>query len=166
MPNKTLFVNRHAKSSWEHHDLSDFDRPLNKRGLRDAPDMGTRLEKRGAIPELFVSSPANRAITTARIIADKCGYPVESIYELKDIYLASYTGLIKIVNGINDQFNSAIIFGHNPGFTDLVEVLTEEDIYNLPTCGICKIHFPFDSWKMVSAGTGILEYFDYPKNKA
>jgi phosphohistidine phosphatase len=162
---KTLYVNRHAKSSWDHPNLKDFDRPLNDRGERDAPEMGKRLKSKGIIPQLFVSSPAKRAITTARIIAKECGYSSDQIALEEDIYLASYSTLLGIVNGFDDRYDSIIIFGHNPGFTDLVEILTEEDIYNLPTCGICKITFPFDSWELISRGTGTLEYFDYPKNK-
>lgn len=162
---KTLFVNRHAKSSWDHPDLSDFDRPLNKRGLKDAPEMGARLSDRNEGIELFVSSPANRAITTARLMAKEVDYPLDKIVEIPDIYHASARTLLEIVNSFDDKYNRVIIFGHNPGFTDLSENLTGEYLNNVPTCGICKIEFQVDSWKEVGFESGMLKYFDYPKNK-
>jgi len=162
---KTLYINRHAKSSWDHPDLSDFDRPLNKRGLGDAPEMGKRLSDKNEGIELFVSSPANRAITTARLIAKEVGYPPEKIKEIRDIYHASARSILEIVNGFDAQYDRIIIFGHNPGFTDLTENLTGEYLGNMPTCGICKVEFHVDSWKDVGYESGVLKFFDYPKNK-
>lgn len=161
---KTLFINRHAKSSWDHGNLSDFDRPLNDRGEKDAPKMGRRLNIKNESIQLVVSSPANRAITTARLMSKEIGYPLEKIKEVKEIYHASSRTLINIVNQFNDEFNRVIIFGHNPGFTDLVEQLTGDYIGNLPTCGICKVEFDIGSWNEVGSESGILRYFDYPKN--
>lgn len=165
IPMKTLYINRHAKSSWDHPDLSDFDRPLNNRGLKDAPEMGTRLSDRNEGIQLFVSSPANRAITTARLMAKEIGYPLDKIQEVRDIYHASSRTLLDIVNRFDDKYNKIIIFGHNPGFTDLAENLTGEYLGNMPTCGICKIEFQVDSWMEVGFENGMMKYFDYPKNK-
>jgi len=162
---KTIFINRHAKSSWDHPDLSDFDRPLNKRGLKDAPEMGKRLSDKNEGIQLFISSPANRAISTARLMAGEIGYPQDKIQELQDIYHASARTLLDIVNRIQDDYNRVILFGHNPGFTDLAENLTGEYLGNVPTCGICKIEFQVESWNEVGFENGILKYFDYPKNK-
>ncbi len=115
--------------------------------------------------ELFVSSPANRAITTAKLIAEEVAYPIEKIEEIQDIYHASARTLLDILNKFDDEYDRIIIFGHNPGFTNLAENLTGEYIGNLPTCGICKVEFQVDSWKEVSFESGMLKYFDYPKNR-
>jgi len=163
---KTLFINRHAKSSWDHPDLSDFDRPLNNRGLKDAPEMGKRLSHKNEGIELFVSSTANRAITTARLMATEMKYPHEKILEIAEIYHASSRTLLNIVNQFDDSLSKIIIFGHNPGFTDLAENLTGEYLGNIPTCGICKVEFQTDSWTEIGFDSGVLKYFDYPKNKA
>lgn len=98
-------------------------------------------------------------------MANEVGYPAEKIEEIADIYHASARTLLNIVNGFNDDFNKIILFGHNPGFTDLAENLTGEYLGNMPTCGICKIEFQVDSWKEVGFENGMLKYFDYPKNK-
>lgn len=162
---KTLFLNRHAKSDWNHNDLSDFERPLNSRGLKDAPEMGERLANRDEEIDLIVSSPAVRAITTARIIAGKIGYPEKNIHLERSIYAAGVTDLLKIVNQIDNKYNSVLLFGHNPGFTDFADYLTGAGILNIPTCGICKIQFSIDHWNEVSAHTGEIEYFDFPKRE-
>ena len=163
---KTLYVNRHAKSSWDHPDLADFDRPLNNRGLKDAPKMGKRLLNRNEGIQLFVSSSANRAITTSRLMAKEAGYPLDRIEEIREIYHASARTLLELVNDFDDKYNKIIMFGHNPGFTDLTENLTGEYLGNMPTCAICKIEFNVDSWKEVSFESGVLKFFDYPKKDA
>lgn len=161
---KTLFLNRHAKSSWDHRDLDDFDRPLNARGEADAPMMGERLASRAEGIELIISSPALRALTTARVIADHLGYPGENIREESAIYRAGVSDLLSIVNTLEDDVDRVLMFGHNPGFTDFCDYLTGSGILNIPTCGICKITFDTGSWSEISAHTGTLDYFDFPKN--
>lgn len=160
---KTLFLNRHAKSSWASRETADFDRPLNDRGENDAPMMGKRLAKKEENIELFISSPAKRAITTAKAIAREVKYPPEDIVEMESIYHASVKELLRIVNSLDDSSSRVILFGHNPGFTDFADYLTGSGILNIPTCGICKIVFNIDHWAEVSAHTGYLAYFDFPK---
>lgn len=162
---KHLFLNRHAKSDWGQPGITDFERPLNKRGERDAPMMGERLAKRGENIDLVVSSPANRAITTARVIAKYINYPVEKIVEEPRIYEARVSELLKIVNHLDNKYNSVMLFGHNPGFTDFSDYLTGAGILNIPTCGICKITFNIDDWAEVSAHAGNMNYFDFPKRE-
>jgi len=162
---KTLYLHRHAKSDWGDKDLSDFERPLNKRGKKDAPAMGRHLaEKRNAKPELIISSPAKRAIKTAKAIAKELNCPKEKIRQELKIYEASVDDLLDIINGINDSYNSAMIFGHNPGFTYLAAQISDADIDNIPTCGVCRIDFDIDSWKEVKTRTGKIVFFDYPPN--
>lgn len=161
---KRLFVNRHAKSSWNHAGLSDFERPLNNRGFEDAPMMGERLKNRNEKIEKFISSPAKRAISTAQIMAEYYGYNPDKIAREPELYHANNGTILNVINGFDDALESVIIFGHNPGITDIVNYLAGPQIGSMPTCGICRIDFEVDEWKMISADTGKLVYFDYPKN--
>ncbi len=160
---KKLYLIRHAKSSWKERGLRDFDRPLNKRGKRDAPFMGNMLRRKGVKPDLIISSPANRAITTAETVALEINYNPEDIVEDKNIYEAGAGEVIDIINKIDDKHETAMIFGHNPGFTMLANYLSGQRIDNIPTCGIAYIEFPFDSWSEVEIDTGKLVEFEYPK---
>ncbi len=161
---KTVFFNRHAKSDWSNYGLRDFDRPLNKRGLRDSPNMGRRLKLREEKIDLFISSPANRAISTARLMAHNYGYDESSIVEIKTLYLPGISSFVEVLDELDDRINSVILFAHNPGITEVVEYFTETDLVNIPTCGIAKVVFlEAESWKEVSRGTGHLAYFDFPK---
>ncbi len=162
---KRLFINRHAKSDWIHTGLNDSERPLNKRGLHDAPMMGRRLAERNEAIDIIISSPANRAITTAKLIAKELDYPIENIVEESTIYEARVSDLLKIINNIDSTYNNVMLFGHNPGFTDLADYLTGAGVLNIPTCGICKISFNIDTWSQVSAHTGNMDYFDFPKRE-
>jgi len=159
---KQLLLVRHGKSDWGNLDLKDFDRPLNKRGKENAPEMAERLVQRGFKFDLIVSSPAKRAKSTAKFFAE--AYQVDDIQYEESIYEANTTALLKVINGLDDSADTVIMFGHNPGFTDLANELSDADIYNIPTAGMVLMSFPFDSWKMVSRGTGELVFFDYPKN--
>ena len=159
---KQLLLVRHGKSDWGNLDLKDFDRPLNKRGKENAPEMAERLVQRGFRFDLIVSSPAKRAKSTAKFFAE--AYQVDDIQYEESIYEANTTALLKVINGLDDSAETVIMFGHNPGFTDLANELSDADIYNIPTAGMVLMSFPFDSWKMVSRGTGELVFFDYPKN--
>lgn len=159
---KQLLLIRHGKSDWGNINLSDFDRPLNKRGKENAPEMAERLIKRGFKIDLMVSSPAKRAKSTAKYFAE--AYNIDHIQFEESIYEANTNALLKVVNGLNNGADHVIMFGHNPGFTDFANALCDADIYNIPTAGMVLISFPFDSWQMVSKGTGEMVFFDYPKN--
>lgn len=159
---KQLLLVRHGKSDWGNPDLKDFDRPLNKRGKENAPEMAERLIKRGFHFDLMVSSLAKRAKSTAKFFAE--AYQIDAIQYEESIYEANTNALLKVVNSLNDNADTVIMFGHNPGFTDLVNELSDANIYNIPTAGMVLMSFPFYSWQMVSRGTGELVFFDYPKN--
>jgi len=160
---KKLFIVRHAKSSWDFPELDDFDRPLNKRGKKNAPEMGKRLADRGVKPDMFISSPAKRAAATARRIAEQLFFPVENIIKNDKLYHGSNAHVIDVIRKVDPSIETLFIFGHNPGFTDLVNYLTGSNIYNIPTCGIAEIHFDIKSWNEVAAKLGHLADFDYPK---
>lgn len=162
---KQLTLVRHAKSSWKEKGQDDFDRPLNERGKRDAPMMGRRLAQTHIAPDLIVSSPAKRAITTARIIADAIGYTTSNIVLNKMIYEAELKDLFKVINGFDDHAQHVMLFGHNPGLTELTIYLTIAPIDNVPTCGVVRVELAVDTWADVKQGSGTLIEFDYPKKE-
>ena len=162
---KKLYIIRHAKSSWDSPELSDFERPLNKRGIRDVPDMGQRLYELGIKPDLIISSPANRAITTARGIAKAINFPTSLIQQEIDLYHASTSTIKEVISQVDQSVNQLMIFGHNPGFTDLISRVSEFNLYNLPTCAVCGISFSFDNWSRILTSRGEKFLYDYPKSK-
>ena len=161
---KELLLVRHAKSSWDDPYLDDHDRPLNERGLRNAPEMGKRLQGSGIRPDAWMSSTALRAITTAEILAEQVGFPPDQIQRSKDLYHASATELQGFIAGLDDAIGSAILFGHNPGMTSLVANLYGLPIDNLPTCGVVHLQFNENTWSAVSSAPPARAYFDFPKN--
>lgn len=160
---KKLYLVRHAKSSWEHPELRDFDRPLNERGARDAPRMGKRLKEKEVTPDLMLSSPANRALTTCKEIAKVLDYSSERIKTDKRIYHADDEELLQVLSEQNDNNEIIMLFGHNPGFTSFANELFNENIMNIPTCGIVAGKLKIKSWKEIKPGCGKMEFFDFPK---
>ncbi|RYG19018.1 MAG: histidine phosphatase family protein [Chitinophagaceae bacterium] len=161
---KQLLIVRHAKSDWGDFNLKDFDRPLNSRGQKNAPEMVERLINKSIVPDAIVSSSALRAITTAKYFA--AGWKLEpaQLTTNTSIYEANTKTLLDVINGFDDKFDKIALFGHNPGLTDLVNYLTDDYIANMPTCSVVIIEFPFDEWKLISGDTGKLVLFDFPKN--
>lgn len=163
---KTLYIVRHAKSSWDDPFLDDFDRPLNKRGRADAPRMGKRLQERDVHPDLLISSPAERALSTCMIIAEKIGYPARNIHTDRRLYHASPEQLLSVLRGVSDGNDEIMIFGHNPGLTDFANELSRERVTsNIPTGGVVCLTFNVLSWKDIAWGKGEIEFYDFPKNK-
>lgn len=160
---KTLILIRHGKSDWSDGGEKDFDRGLNQRGNMDAPRMGGKLKEMGIMPDLIVSSPALRTTLTAEYICEQIKYPFENVDFQEDIYEASVRTLLKVVNELNDDHNTVVIVGHNPGFTYLAEYLTGNEIGNIPTCGIVELSIELDKWEMVSQHTAQVKSFIYPK---
>ena len=160
---KTLTLVRHAKSSWNHPGLADFERPLNKRGERDAPRMGSRLAAQHIRPQIIVSSPAVRALTTAKVIASALGCQPAEIITDERVFHAYSDQLLDVIRGFDASFHHLMLVGHNPGLTDLVNQLAHAGISNIPTCGIVVIRFSVDRWRDVSDGAGEMLLFDYPK---
>ena len=163
---KTIYLVRHAKSSWKYPDLDDFERPLNKRGRKSAPCMGTILKKLKVAPDLILSSPANRAAMTARIIADKISYPLEKIRYSESIYEFSANALIDVVKHLDDIVNKAMLIGHNPALTDLANYIGDKPISNIPTSGVFCADLDIPSWAKISDHCGKLKFFEFPKKHA
>jgi len=162
---KILTLVRHAKSSWNHPELSDRKRPLNARGERDAPDMGQRLVAHGIRPSLIITSPATRARTTAKIIASEIGYPIEFLQSEDSLYLASLDDLMGAVVAQDTGFNSLMVVGHNPGLTEFANFLIPGLTNNLPTAGVVSVGMERDDWNLHEQPTAELLVFDYPKLK-
>lgn len=162
---KELFIIRHAKSDWSFQ-VDDFDRPLNERGFEDAPRMARRLLASGRTPQLLVSSPAKRAITTAQIFAEILQYPSRQIQIVPEIYEASVHDLLPVVNHLDNQYERIALFGHNPGLSYFVDYLCGNggSPLNLPTCAIAVVQLGVDDWAEVSGGNGALENLYYPKD--
>ncbi|HYK76360.1 MAG TPA: histidine phosphatase family protein [Daejeonella sp.] len=161
---KQLLIIRHAKSDKGTGQI-DFDRPLNERGLKDAPKMAKRLAHKGIIPKQIVSSPAVRTMSTAVYFAKEFDIKASDILQEKAIYEASANTLLRVINQMDNSSDFTALVGHNPGLSDLALDLCHGDIQDIPTCGIVLIEFPFDKWAMISKGTGDLKLFDYPKKE-
>ena len=160
---KTLTIVRHAKSSWKDRTLSDRERPLNKRGERDAPIMGQRINDAGIRPSLIISSPALRAWTTARVVAQQISYPLEFLQRESGLYLASVNGILDVIVAQDNGFNSLMLFGHNPGFTDFANFLQPGITNNLPTAGVVSVNIDRDDWNLYEQPQTDLVLHDYPK---
>ncbi|MDQ6959971.1 MAG: histidine phosphatase family protein [Mariprofundaceae bacterium] len=160
---KKLCLVRHAKSSWKHLDLDDFDRPLNRRGMQDAPSMGKCLARRGVRPDALVSSPAKRAMQTAVALADGMGIPSNEIREDRRIYAASTSTLIAIIQGWDDTWERVMMVGHNPGIAEAAAVLTGEWVGHVPTCTVMELGLDVASWRDVAPGCGKLRLKVVPK---
>lgn len=161
---KCILLVRHGKSDWAHSQMTDFERPLNHRGHKSSIEMAERASSKGIIPQLIVSSPANRAITTAQHFSEVWNIPIENIQLEPSIYEANTTALLQVLNKLDNQYDFIALFGHNPGLTDFSNFLADAHIYNMPTAGTVLIEFPFEDWALVSQHTGSLSSFDYPKN--
>lgn len=160
---RTLFLIRHAKSSWDSPGLRDFNRPLNERGLRDAPKMAQILVGQKVVPDLLVSSPAKRAITTAQFFAAAFGIPGESIDQRPEIYEAAPRDILKVIAGLPDPAHTVLLFGHNPTFTDVANHFSDELIYNIPTCGIVRIDSGAATWREMYEGNSSVKACFFPK---
>ena len=160
---RTLYLCRHAKSSWADDGQDDFDRPLNERGLHDAPMMARLFRERGEPVDRIVSSDANRALTTARAFARELHLADDRFVQEPHLYHANVSTIARVVNALPDSVQRAVLFGHNPGFTAAVEHFSSEDIGNLPTCGMVRIDFTVGEWRQVMRDLGTLTWFDYPK---
>jgi phosphohistidine phosphatase len=160
---KRLTLLRHAKSSWSDAGLDDRDRPLNKRGKRDAPMMGQRLLQKKTRPSLILTSPAKRARQTVRLIAREIGYPVEFLQTEPELYLAEPATLLDVIAQQDNSFNDIVLCGHNPGITELTNQLSGKAIGNVPTCGMVFLEADITGWDELGNARCTLEEFDYPK---
>jgi phosphohistidine phosphatase len=158
---KSLLVLRHAKSSWENAELSDFERPLNKRGLEAAQLIGQEMFRLNLNIEIVLSSPAKRAKQTAILVKESCEIKREIRFE-DGIYEASVMKLLHIVSEIDDKISSVLLVGHNPGLEELIRVLTEK-AQVMPTATLAKLDLEIESWAKITAKCGVLDFAITPR---
>jgi len=163
---KNICFVRHAKSSWENPQLDDIDRPLNKRGERDAPYMASKLVELKITPDLIITSPALRARTTARIFADAADLDSSRFVIENMLYGADVTGIVRMMQEVDDDFKSVFVFGHNPTLTIMANCFAGVDIDNVPTCGVLQAKTMVSSWKSWSPEVSAFVGFYYPKQYA
>jgi phosphohistidine phosphatase len=160
---KTLFLLRHAKSSWKEGDIADFDRSLNERGRRAAPFMGRLLKERGFSPRMIISSPAKRARKTAKLVKEAGDYDAEIVFDDR-IYEASPNTLLYVAGEVDDSLDPVMIVGHNPGMEGAVRLLTGRT-EPMPTAAVAVIDLSIDSWKQIASGCGTLREILRPRDQ-
>ena len=159
---KTLYIVRHAKSSWEYEGIKDIDRPLKQRGINDAYLISSVLNKKIATPDVFISSCANRALHTAMIFSYSFNYPLANLKLSKSLYNFSDGYLIKTVKALDDSFDSAIIFSHDHGISDFVNKFGSIQVEHVPTCGVIGLKFETSHWKNIKNVKTIIT--EFPKH--
>jgi len=159
---KTLFLVRHAKSSRDDPSIPDKDRPLNARGERDAPKMGKRLAKRDVMPDLILSSPARRALKTAKIIAKELDYKLKDVVVDDRLYAVEADQLLHVICRLDDKLKCVLLFGHNPELTELAHRLSSK-ITDMPTCAVAEFTFDAKSWSDVGKDKPASVTLDSPK---
>jgi phosphohistidine phosphatase len=160
---KYLNLLQHAKSSWKDSDLDDFDRPLSRRGKASAPLIGARLAALDHSPDVIISSPAVRARSTAALVAAELHVDEHALILDARIYEADCATLITLVRGLRNDWQDVMLVGHNPGLTELANLLAPCQIDNIVTCGVVRLEFPVDSWLDVGGMSGRLQFYDHPK---
>lgn len=167
---KTLYLVRHAKSSWADPSLDDQARPLNKRGLRDAPVMGQRLAGHQVRVDAIWSSPARRAVETAQCLARALKVPRKEIEQRERLYTSAINDLLLEIRSCPDKVKRLLVVGHNPVITEFANLLLDRgrdtEIEQIPTGGIVAIEFSFSSWRQIREKEGQFLFFDYPKKGA
>ena len=159
---KTLLILRHAKSSWNHPELSDYDRPLNGRGKRDAPRMGKHLRQEGLIPDRILTSSAKRARKTANKVAKTCGY-TGKVKKLDAFYDTVPGVYFETLQALPNKYQRVMVVGHNPTMEQLVSHLTSQ-IERMPTAALAHIELPIERWEALNLYTkGILVSLWTPK---
>ena len=162
---KTLIIVRHAKSPAAALDETDFDRGLTESGKKDAAEMGKKLFNEGLKIDVFVSSPAKRAKKTCRAFAEAYGRDKDEIIYVDELYHASSATYYRVTEGLDDKYNSAAIFAHNPGITNFVNGLCEKvDVYNMPKAGVFAVKANIKNWKEFGDAEKKFLFFKDPKD--
>lgn len=160
---KTLILVRHAKSDWGNPSLSDFDRPLNERGKRDAPVMAKRLLDKKIKIDQIIASPAKRAARTAKYFAEAFGIKKDKIDFKEKLYLAEPAAFYGAIGKANDKHQCIALFSHNFGITDFANMLTNTRIDNIPTCGVFAVNADCNKWEDFKEAKKEFLFFDFPK---
>ena len=162
---KSLLIIRHAKSDRGSSDEKAFDRKLNERGKRDAPEMAKRLLNKDIKIDGFISSPAERAFSTCALFAKAYDAKEKNIIKAPQLYEAPAEAFFNVIAKTEDKFDSIAVFGHNPGATSFVNLLTGTQVDNMPTCAVFAVKAAIKHWKDFEAAEKTFWFFDYPKSK-
>jgi len=160
---KTLFLIRHAKSSWDNPAINDLDRPLNERGKMDAPEMARRLNEKKIKIDVFISSPAKRARQTCKHFAKEFGQKKKDIILEERLYEAGDDNFVAVISNLKNKWDTAAIFSHNPGITSFANSLTSMRVDDMPTCSVFAVKADADKWKDFKSARKEFWFFDYPK---
>jgi phosphohistidine phosphatase len=161
---KTILLIRHAKSSWDNAGMPDFDRPLNDRGKKDAPEMARRLIHKSYSIDFFLSSPAKRAKRTAELFMKEFRAGEKRIRFVPGLYHATKSDFEEAIAGLDNRFDRVAIFSHNPGISEFAASLTDVHVDDMPTCGIFGLTIATDSWDAFIQAEKTFLFFDYPKS--
>ncbi len=160
---KTLYLLRHAKSSWDDPDLKDFERVLSERGISDVPLMAERFLQRNGRIACIICSPAVRTKTTAKMFAKQIGFPADEIGSNPELYFAGVNMFLKAASLLDDSCEAAMLVGHNPAITEFANAMANSNIDNIPTCGLVELSLAIDSWAEIEFAKAEIVDFDYPK---
>lgn len=159
---KSLYLIRHARAAEKNPGQLDIERPLNAIGLQNSSRMGRNFYEKDVLPDAIYCSPAERARTTASLIAEQINFDPGRIYFMQDIYEAPVRVLLQLVNQFDEKVQEAFIIGHNPGMSYLAEYITGESIGNMTTCGVVKVSIELSSWSEISEKNCQFEFYEYP----
>lgn len=160
---KTILLVRHAKSSWENFSVNDEERPLNPRGKKDAPDMAKRLLKKNILIDVFLSSPALRAKTTADFFAEEYEMDRNKIIIVPELYMANNEAFVTTIKHAPVNADIIALFSHNEGITDFANTLSSTRIDHMPTCAVFAVTCDIRSWMEFKPGNNRFFFFEYPK---
>lgn len=160
---KTLYLLRHAKSSKDNPALKDFERPLAERGIRDLPVIAERFKSKKGRVDCIICSPAVRTKITAKMFAERVGFPSDEIGSNPELYFAGSNMFLKAASLLDDEYDAAMLVGHNPAITEFANEMAGGDIKNIPTCGLVQLALPIDAWAEIEFSSAELVDFDYPK---
>ena len=162
---KQIFIIRHAKSSWAEIGQRDFDRPLNERGIRDAPEMAKRLAQRNISIDTFISSAANRALMTTQLMMMEMKMTDDQLMVIPELYHAPPSVILSSIQQCDNRHHTIAMVCHNPGITEFANLIKGLSIDNVPTCGILSLNTDVKNWEDVTIKNLRFAFFDYPKNQ-
>jgi phosphohistidine phosphatase len=160
---KTLYLVRHAKSSWERAGLTDEERPLLPGGIEKTKKIVGFLVGKGIKPDLIISSHAVRAYETAKILAKGIGFPPEKIMIERGVYEGPYDRILDVIYGTAGNINSLMIVGHNPTITGIVNLFLHPGIEDMRTSAVASITFDTEKWEEIPSKEAKMEFFIYPR---
>ena len=160
---KTLYIVRHAKSSWDFPELPDIERPVTEKGIYNTKKILADLNNKNISIDLLICSHAKRAYETAKLFSTGLNYPVEKIVVSKGIYQVDTDDIFNLIFGVKDDIDSLMIVGHNPTLTQFANIFLDEKIDLLPTSGVISINFEADNWNEIIKAPHKINFTLFPK---